>query len=87
MRKTHVVENTGLEPMLVFAELEAQDYWLQPGESFTLEAEVEASDDDFIIEKNEDGITVWPSVGMGYISVFQDRQLLECGHQRPAGWP
>ena len=72
--------------MLVFTEPEAQDYWLQPGETVELRAEVDADTADFEIEETDEGITVFPSSGMGYIATFSDNAELICGHQRPDDW-
>lgn len=86
MQKRKAITNTSDRLMLVFTELEAQDYWLRPGESLEVRADVESEDDDFEIEETAEGITVWPSLGMGYIATFQDGVELECGHQRPDEW-
>jgi len=88
MEKRRVVTNSTDRLMLVFTEPEAQDYWLQPGESVELRAEVESETDDFEFEENDEGLTVWPSTGMGYIATFSENgRLLRCGYQRPEGWP
>jgi hypothetical protein len=86
MERRRVVINPTDRPMLVFIEPEAQDYWLQRGESVELRAEVESPDDNFELQDNGQGITVWPSAGMGYIAVHVGDVLLGCGHQRPVGW-
>jgi hypothetical protein len=86
MKKTHAVRNDGTNLMLVFTEPEGQDFWLRPGESAVLQADVESVDAEFVVKKNEDGITVWPSDAMGYIEVWQNDRPLECGHQRPERW-
>jgi len=72
--------------MLVFVEMEGWDCWLRPGESAELRAEIDASTDDYELTDNPEGITAWPSRGMGIISVWQGDRQLECGHQRPIGW-
>lgn len=86
MKSRLKITNSGDRAMLVFTEMEAQDYWLLPGESVEVRAEVESSDEVFELEVNPDGVTVFPSVGMGYISTWSEGRLLECGHQRPSGW-
>lgn len=86
MEKRQIVSNTGDQLMLVFTELEAQDYWLRPGESVEVRAEVASPTDDFELEYTRDGVTVWPSNGMGYISTWAGGVELSCGHQRPPGW-
>lgn len=85
MEKRRFVTNTGDRLMLVFTEPQAQDYWLQPGESVEVRAEVESEADDFELEDTARGVTVWPSRGMGYISTWAGDVELSCGHQRPAG--
>lgn len=86
MEKQLVVTNATQRLMLVFTEPEAQDYWLRPGESLEVRAEIESLNDDFELEDTRDGVTVWPSDGMGYISTWVGDIELECGYQRPAGW-
>ncbi len=86
MEKRRVLINTGDRLMLVFTELEAQDYWLRPGESVEVRADVESPADDFEVEDTPEGVTVWPSRGMGYISTWAGGEELSCGYQRPAGW-
>ena len=86
MEKRRVITNTTDHLMLVFTELEAQDYWLKPGESVELRAEVKSETDDFVIEETEEGVTVWPSIGMADIATFSKNEELFCGHQRPKGW-
>lgn len=85
VEKRRVVTNTTDRLMLVFTEPEAQDYWLRPGESLEVRAEVELAEDDFELEENTRGVTVWPSHGMGYISAWAAGVELTCGHQRPPG--
>ena len=83
MEKRKIVTNAGANMMLVFTEPEAQDYWLRPGETLEIRVDVASVADDFELAANDDGITVWPSSGMGYISVWSGNRLLQCGHQRP----
>lgn len=84
MEKRQVVTNATDRMMLLFTEPEAQAYWLQPGESIELRADVASTTDDFKLIYNKDECTVWPSNGMGYISVWSGGTQLLCGHQRPA---
>lgn len=72
--------------MMVFTEPEAQDYWLNPGEEVEIRASVTSADASFEISLHHDGIIIWPPLGMGYISVWQNNAILECGYQRPKGW-
>ena len=73
--------------MLVFTEPEGQDFWLKPGQTVELRAEIEFDEAVFIQEETKEGVTIWPSVGMGYIETYLKDILLECGFQRPHGWP
>jgi hypothetical protein len=72
--------------MLVFIEPEGWDCWLRPGESAEVRAGAVSPADSFVFEEHGEGVTVWPSDGMGVISVYQNGCPLECGHQRPDGW-
>jgi hypothetical protein len=81
------IENKRKTPMLVFVEPEAFDFWLAAGEAFDLMAEKEDDQAHFEIQQTDEGITAFPSRGCGAISVMQAGVELECGHQRPKGWP
>ncbi len=72
--------------MVMYIEPECRDFWLLPGETFELCAEVASEGDDFEIESHEHGVTVWPSVNMGDVSVLASGKELECGHQQPLNW-
>ena len=87
MEKIKVITNSGTEPMLICTEPEGQDYWLGPGEMLELRADVASGVEDFEITSHSEGISAWPSNGMGYISAWSNGKELECGHQRPIGWP
>ena len=41
--------------------------------------------DEFEIKDNKEGVTVWPSDGMGVIETFKNGKELQCGYQRPKG--
>ncbi len=86
MEKRHFITNTHDYLMLVLTELEGQDYWLGPGESVELRAEVESESDNFEIQETNEGVTIWPSSGMGSIAIFSEHEELQCGYQRPKGW-
>lgn len=85
MEKRKSITNQQSTPMAVFTEPEGQEFWLLPGETFVLCAEVFSPEADFEIEHHELGLTVWPSNSMGVISVLAHGKELICGHQRPAG--
>jgi hypothetical protein len=72
--------------MLLFIEMEGWDCWLRPGESVELRAEVESVADDFDLVEIQHGTQVYPSPGMGMITVHQGDRDLECAHQRPSWW-
>lgn len=86
MERRRLVTNDTDRLMLLFIEPEGWDCWLRPGEAAELRAAAESLTDDFMLTDNSDGITAWPSQGMGLISVWQDGRQVECGHQRPVGW-
>ena len=86
MEQRQVIENRAERLMMVFTEPEAQDYWLRPGEKLEVRAEISISESVFEICLHEDGVVVFPTSDMGYISAWKDGLELECGHQRPDGW-
>jgi len=81
-----LIENRKSTKILVFVEPEASDYWLDSGELCELIADSEVSDGKFEIQYTDEGLTVYPDRGVGYISVYQDGKELECGHKRPANY-
>jgi hypothetical protein len=85
--KSRRITNTTDGLLLLVTEPEGQDFWLQPGETVELRAEVDAESDDFELREEDQEIVVWPSPGMGYISAWLDGQLLACGHRRPTESP
>lgn len=85
LRRT--VTNDGDRLMLLFVEMEGWDCWLRPGESVELRADVEFDQDDFDFADCQHGMVVYPSNGMGMITVHQGNKELDCAHQRPDWWP
>jgi hypothetical protein len=83
MKRTLSVTNRRAVPRAVYVEPEGADYWLLPEQTFVLRAEVTGESGEFELWDDEDGLSVFPSVGMGTISVYANEQELECGHQRP----
>ncbi|MGW4352230.1 hypothetical protein ACWELJ_09060 [Nocardia sp. NPDC004582] len=74
--------------LTVWLEPWGRDYWMRPGDVFTIEFEAtgdsEPADDDpppFEVSWLDDGIVV----GVVFDSIVRDRngQELVCGHQRP----
>jgi hypothetical protein len=82
-RKTRQMTNTSNGLLLLVTEPEGQDFWLRPGETVELRADVESEADDFELTEGDQEISVWPSAGMGCIGVWLHGQPLHCGHQRP----
>jgi hypothetical protein len=81
-----LIENRRAGKMLVFIEPEAMDYWLDANEQCELVSESGSADGQFDLWQNDEGITVFPEKGAGYIEVHQDGTVLECGHKRPEDW-
>ena len=79
--------NGSKSPLMVQIEPEGADFWLLPDEEFVLRAEAKNADGRFELQHCDAYITVYPSAGVGYISVFQKEAEVECGHQRPPNWP
>ncbi|MFJ3842275.1 hypothetical protein ACIPY6_43295 [Streptomyces sp. NPDC090054] len=86
------VENGGDESLCLFIEPYGEDYWLKPGEVFTVAPEVEGIDVWFSTVVWKGGITVWPyedgdpvKIVMEYTVSDANGTRLECGHQRPPG--
>jgi hypothetical protein len=86
MERRQKIDNRGSKLLMVFTEPEAQDYWLEPGEEVEVRATIIDDHEMFELSLSEEGIVVWPSNGMGYISVWHVEQELCCGHKRPDGW-
>ncbi len=82
-----VIENKRKTTILVFIEPEAFDFWLKAGEVCELVAEKNDEQAHFEIQQTEEGVTAFPAGNCGPIAVFQGGIELECGHQRPEGWP
>ncbi|WP_338930844.1 hypothetical protein WEB32_04575 [Streptomyces netropsis] len=86
------VGNEGRSDLCLFIEPLGEDYWLNPGEVFTVGPESEEIDVWFETFVSKDCITVWlyedgdaAKLLVGYTVVDADGNLLECGHQRPSG--
>jgi hypothetical protein len=81
------ITNRSKAPLLVQIEPEGADFWLRQGEEFDLQAEAKKEDGRMEVQHCDGYLAVFPSRDVGYISVYQKGVELECGHQRPAGWP
>ncbi|MEU2494626.1 hypothetical protein [Streptomyces sp. NPDC007883] len=84
------MENVGDGDLWLFIEPYGEDYWLKPGEVFTVTPEVEGIDVWFSTAVCQEGITVWlyengdpAKVVLEYTVTDADGKQLECGHQRP----
>ena len=83
MKRSISITNLSKKPRSLYVEPEGTDFWMLPGQTFELRAEVADELAQFELCDNGDGLQVYPSRGMDYISVFCDGQELESGHQRP----
>ncbi len=86
-RKTRRVTNKSNDLLLLVTEPDGQDFWLRPGESVELHANVASDADDFALTETEQEVSIWPSAGMGHITVWGRGRQLPCGHQRPTESP
>ena len=86
MERRQKIDNRSDKLLMVFTEPEAQDFWLKPDDEFEIRAPITDLDAMFEIALYEDGITVYPSDAMGYVSVWHHGKELSCGFQRPEGW-
>ncbi|XQE89436.1 hypothetical protein ACN24M_33090 [Streptomyces microflavus] len=84
------MENVGGGNLWLFVEPYGEDYWLKPGQVFTVAPEVEGIDGWFSTAVCQEGITVWlyedgdpTKVVLEYTVSYADGTRLECGHQRP----
>ncbi|MEV7682151.1 hypothetical protein AB0O64_26910 [Streptomyces sp. NPDC088341] len=84
------VENAGDGDLCLFIEPYGEDYWLKPGEVFTVAPDVGGIDVRFSASVWPEGITVWlyengdpHKVVLEYTVADADGTPLECGHQRP----
>lgn len=84
MKRMIRIQNGTEFPRPIYVEPEGADYWMLPDQTFELHSEdVVDSNAQFEICDNGDSLQVWPSNGMGPITVFSEGRELQCGHQRP----
>jgi hypothetical protein len=81
--RTMTITNRSKKPRSLQVEPEGADFWMLPEQTFELRADTTTDDARFELWDSDDGLQVFPSEGMGYISVFHEGRELECGHQRP----
>ena len=86
------MENVGDSDLWLFVEPYGEDYWLKPGEVFTVAPETEGIDVCFSTAVCREGVTVWlhedgdpAKVVLEYTVTDAVGERLECGHQRPSG--
>ena len=77
------ITNRSKKTRPIQVEPEGADFWMLPEQTFELRAETTTDNAHFEIWDTDYGLQVFPSDGMGYISVFHEDKELVCGHQRP----
>ncbi|MFE2293031.1 hypothetical protein [Streptomyces sp. NPDC059452] len=84
------VENAGDSDLCLFIEPYGEDFYLRPGEVFTVAPEADGIDVWFSTVVWEGGITVWPyedgdptKIVLEYTVTDANGARLECGHQKP----
>ncbi|MEY9969575.1 hypothetical protein ABIA33_007664 [Streptacidiphilus sp. MAP12-16] len=84
------MENVGDRVACLFIEPYGEDYWMNPGEVFTVGPIIEGIDVWFSTFVSRDCITVWlyedgdpTKVVLDYAVVDAHGTRLDCGHQRP----
>jgi hypothetical protein len=83
MKRIMSITNRSKVSRALYIEPEGADYWMLPGQTFVLSAEALDDSAHFEVEHDGDGLQIYPSNGMDYISVLCDGEELQCGHQRP----
>ncbi len=85
------VRNNGDSDLCLFIEPLGEDFWLKPGEAFTVGARCDGMDVWFDATLWKGGISVWlyedgnpTKVVLDYAVVDANGKQLDCGHQRPA---
>ncbi|GAA1401425.1 hypothetical protein ACFQZ4_51900 [Catellatospora coxensis] len=79
-----LVHNTGKTLLELFLEPSGQDYWMQPGETFTVTSYGHWNDHPFEVAHEPGCVTVWATSWYATVS-FRDGSEVPGGHQRPAG--
>jgi hypothetical protein len=92
MLRRETITNETDHRMLVLVEQkamkgEAQDYWLRPAETLELRAEDPTGEDNFHFKEIPEGVIVGYVGDLGLITAWQAERKLDCGYQRPDGWP
>ncbi|MFJ7158180.1 hypothetical protein ACIQUQ_25035 [Streptomyces sp. NPDC101118] len=90
MQKITVNNDTGA-PLTLWVEPLGEDYWLNPGERFTVSSDTELADPatvaPFEVTVHAQGVSVFSNVG--HLAGVHDASGTEvhCGHQRPTEAP
>ena len=84
MKRKITVTNRSAQPRPIWTEPEGADYWTLPEQTFEVVADSDDPDGFFEMVDDGEGIQIFGSYAMGYLSVFHDGNLLECAHQRPS---
>ncbi|WAZ26221.1 hypothetical protein STRCI_007775 [Streptomyces cinnabarinus] len=84
------VRNGGEDDVCLFIEPYGEDFWLRPGDEFTVVPADGARDPQFTVVSTTDCLVVWIYEGgdperviVDYVVVDSGGAALECGHQRP----
>ncbi|MFI6047308.1 hypothetical protein ACIA8C_37220 [Nocardia sp. NPDC051321] len=83
------LNNTSDKTLVVFVEPWAEEYWMRPRESFTIEfdasdaAEHVIGDTDFEMSWHDQGVIVWTASAIEVVVRDQSGTRLEGGHHRP----
>jgi hypothetical protein len=80
------VSNETKELLGLWVEPWGLDYWLRPGERFTIVVEESAEPVDEVFETHvhDQGVSVYATVANSAEVIDSAGNVLECGHQRPA---
>ncbi|MFB8243280.1 hypothetical protein ACFC58_42775 [Kitasatospora purpeofusca] len=85
------VQNGGEDLVRLFTEPYGEDFWLKPGDEFTVVPAGDTSDPQFTVVAANDRLVVWifeggdpEKVVVDYTVIDSTGTELECGHQGPA---
>ncbi|MFD8597503.1 hypothetical protein ACFV1L_21115 [Kitasatospora sp. NPDC059646] len=85
------VQNGGEDLVCLFIEPYGEDFWLKPGDEFTVVPTDDAPDPQFTVVSAPDRLVVWIFEGGNPMNVIADYTVvdsngseLECGHQHPS---
>ena len=89
------VRNVGDGMVCLFVEPLGEDFWMKPGDAFTVTGGPDVADSEFAINTMPGYVIVWVHTGDCYTVTVVDEnsgQVLPCGHQSPGAaaarsWP